>query len=227
MEQTKKPLARKYTRDEITVTYQPRRCTHVAECLRSAPKVFNTWEQPWVQLENGTVAEIVDAVERCPTGALHYERADGSAQEQPRATNTVFVARNGPYYVRGNLEIVMPDGSVLAETRAALCRCGASQNRPFCDNTHREIAFRDAGMGEPQPSAQTELAPNQILRITPKENGNLKLEGAFEIRDARGEITFRGEKEWLCRCGASANKPFCDSSHKRIGFKTESIVIEK
>lgn len=216
-----KPPARKYKRDEIIVTYQPRRCTHVGECLRRAPNVFNTWEQPWVQVENGTVEEIVDAVERCPTGALHYERADGGAQEQPRATNVVFVARNGPYYVRGDLEIVMPDGSVLNETRAALCRCGASQRRPFCDNAHREIQFRDAGVHSPHANAQNELAQNQKLKITPQPNGNLKLEGAFEIRDAMGQVIFRGEKQWLCRCGHSGNKPFCDSTHKRIGFRTE------
>ena len=222
-----KPRARSYKRDEITVTYQPRRCTHVAECLRRAPNVFNTWEQPWVQVDNGTIDEIVDAVERCPTGALHYERTDGGAQEMPRATNVVFVARHGPYYVRGDLEIVMPDGSVLQETRAALCRCGASQSRPFCDNAHREIQFRDSGVHQPEANAQNALSQNQKLKITPQPNGNLKFEGAFEIRDVMGQIIFRGERRRLCRCGASANKPFCDDAHERIGFKTEEPVGSK
>ncbi|TAH48269.1 MAG: hypothetical protein EYC68_21705 [Chloroflexota bacterium] len=217
-----KPLARKYKRAEITVTYQPRRCTHVAECLRRAPNVFDTWNQPWVQVENGTLEEIIDAVERCPTGALHYERTDGGAQEQPTATNVVFVARNGPYYVRGDLEIVMPDGSALRETRAALCRCGASQHYPFCDNTHREIQFRDAGVYQSETNAHNELASHQKLRITPQPNGNLKFEGAFEIRDARGQIIFRGERRRLCRCGHSNDKPFCDDAHERIGFKTKA-----
>lgn len=224
---TTKPSARRYKRDEITVTYQPRRCIHVAECLRRAPNVFNTWEQPWVQVENGTVDEIVDAVERCPTGALQYERNDGGAQEQPRPTNVVLVARNGPYYVRGNLEIVLPDGSVLNETRTALCRCGASKNRPFCDNSHRESGFRDAGLHAPEADAENELATGQKLRITPNPNGNLKLEGAFEIRDAMGRVIARGEKQWLCRCGTSGNKPFCDSTHKRIGWETETSNEEK
>jgi len=215
---TAKPLARKYTCDEIIVTYQPRRCTHVGECLRRAPKVFNTWEQPWVQVENGTVREIVEAVEHCPTGALHYERTDGGAQEQPRAINSVIVSRNGPYYVRGDLEIVMPDGSVLRDTRAALCRCGASQNKPFCDNAHRASAFRDAGMCAPQVTAQNTPAAGQKLRITPQPNGNLELEGAFEILDAAGQVITNSTQEWLCRCGASQDKPFCDSTHKKITF---------
>lgn len=223
METPAKPLARKYKTEDVTVTYQPRRCTHVGECLRRAPKVFNTWEQPWVQVENGTVAEIVEAIERCPTGALHYERTDGGAQEQARPTNTVVVSRNGPYYVTGNLEIVMPDGSILSETRAALCRCGASENRPFCDNTHREIGFRDAGQAQPTSSAQKELPQRQRLRIVPEVNGSLCFEGAFEIRDAGGRVLYRGAQEWLCRCGGSGNKPFCDSSHKRNGFRTEEV----
>jgi len=177
-----------------------------------------------VQLENGAVDEIVDAVERCPTGALHYERADGM-QEQVRATNTVFVARNGPYYVRGDLELVLPDGSVTQETRAALCRCGASNSKPFCDNAHREIHFRDAGLHETETSAQNELPTLQKLRITLNVNGNIKLEGAFELRDAMGQMIARGEREGLCRCGGSGNKPFCDNTHKRIGFKT--VVSEQ
>lgn len=217
------PTARKYTRPEITVTYQPRRCIHVAECIRRAPNVFNTWEQPWVQVENGAVAEIVAAVERCPTGALHYERTDGGAAEQPAALNSVLTSRNGPYYVRGNLEIAMPDGSILEETRAALCRCGASENKPFCDNAHRTSGFSDPGLHAPVADEQAEFAPSQKLCITPQPNGNLKLEGPFELRDAAGQLIERRAQRsqqdiWLCRCGASQDKPYCDSSHKKINF---------
>jgi CDGSH-type Zn-finger protein/uncharacterized Fe-S cluster protein YjdI len=217
-----KPAARKYKRAEITVNYQPRRCTHVGVCLRRAPSVFNTWEQPWVQVENGTVEEIIQAVEGCPTGALHYERTDGEAQEQPPKMNSVVVTRNGPYYVRGDLEIVMPDGSVMQEARAALCRCGATKNRPFCDNTHREVGFRDPEQHAPEPSAELDMPLGGKLRITPQPNGSYRFDGAFEMRGADGTVIARAEKEWLCRCGASGNKPFCDSSHKRIHFKTEA-----
>lgn len=213
--------SRKYRRAEITVTYQPRRCTHVGECLRRAPKVFNTWEQPWVQVENGTVEEIIEGVERCPTGSLHYERTDGGAPEQPRPVNTVIVSRNGPYYVRGDLEIVLPDGGVLEETRASLCRCGATTSPPFCDNTHRDISFRDAGLHAPEANAQDALPLNQKLRITPQANGNLRFEGPFELRGATGDVISHGEKTWLCRCGTSGDKPFCDSTHKKLA-KTEA-----
>lgn len=161
-------------------------------------------------------------VERCPTGSLHYERTDGGAPEQPRPVNTITVSRNGPYYVRGNLEIVMPDGEILEETRASICRCGASTSMPFCDNTHRDISFRDAGQHAPEANAQDELPLNQKLRLTPNANGNLKLEGPFELRGANGQVITHDDKQWLCRCGASADKPFCDSTHKKIGFTTDA-----
>lgn len=193
----------------------------MGECLRRAPQVFNTWEQPWVRVENGTVDEIVEAVERCPTGALHYESSDGSPLEQPQAINTVFVARNGPYYLRGDLEIVMHDGSILRETRASLCRCGASENRPFCDNAHRAARFFDPGTHVPVENADSPMATGGKLRITPQPNGSLRFEGTFELKDAMGQVIFKGEREWLCRCGGSGNKPFCDSTHKRNGFSTE------
>jgi CDGSH-type Zn-finger protein len=48
--------------------------------------------------------------------------------------------------VRGDIEILAPDGSVLRrDTRIALCRCGGSENKPFCDNSHRKNGFQADG----------------------------------------------------------------------------------
>jgi CDGSH-type Zn-finger protein/uncharacterized Fe-S cluster protein YjdI len=219
---------KKYVGKDIVVTYERRRCLHVAECLRRLPDVFDTYNRPWVQAENGTADDIADTVTHCPTGALHFERTDGGAQEEPRATNVVVIARNGPYYVFGDLEIVMPDGSVLNETRAALCRCGASNNKPFCDNTHRTTGFRDDGLPAPEANvSETQLPTHQKLRITPRPNRSLKFEGAFEIYNARGELMARSTERTLCRCGASNEKPFCDGTHKSIGFQTEPASTQE
>ena len=81
----------------------------------------------------------------CPTGALHFERLDGGSQE-PQPTETTIDARpNGPLYVRGNLRITGPGGRLIREdTRLALCRCGHSENKPFCDGSHRRVGFRTA-----------------------------------------------------------------------------------
>jgi CDGSH-type Zn-finger protein len=54
---------------------------------------------------------------------------------------------NGPYLVRGEFEVTDPEGRVIETRRAtiALCRCGASQTKPFCDGTHKAIGFKAAG----------------------------------------------------------------------------------
>jgi len=70
-------------------------------------------------------------VRRCPTGALHY-RLLAAEPEEPTSPTTITTDPQGPLLVRGDLHLDTPDG-VLTETRAALCACGRTQNRPFCD----------------------------------------------------------------------------------------------
>ena len=57
-----------------------------------------------------------------------------------------------------------------------------------------------------------------VLEIRPVPNGPLGLVGPMEVTDATGGRIARGEKLFFCRCGQSANKPFCDGSHKAGGF---------
>jgi hypothetical protein len=81
----------------------------------------------------------------CPTGALHFRRLDGGAQEEPDAETTIEPRPNGPLFVRGRVRIVDSEGELIRQdTRVALCRCGASKNKPFCDGSHLTIGF-DAG----------------------------------------------------------------------------------
>ncbi len=85
---------------------------------------------------------IAETILTCPTGALHFRRLDGGAQEEPNEPTTIDPRPNGPLLVRGRVRIVDKDSNLLREdTRAALCRCGASGNKPFCDGTHRTIGF--------------------------------------------------------------------------------------
>lgn len=135
-------MVREYEGEGIVVTWQPERCIHTANCIRGLPAVFNPPARPWVRLE-GTDAEAAARVIRtCPTGALTYRRTDGAPQEAPDAPSVVPVP-NGPLFVRGDLTITADDGAELARgTRFALCRCGGSRNKPFCDNTHRLVRFR-------------------------------------------------------------------------------------
>jgi uncharacterized Fe-S cluster protein YjdI/CDGSH-type Zn-finger protein len=135
-----------YATEAITVTFDPTRCIHAAECIRAQPLVFDSTRKRWIKLELGAPEDIATAIRRCPTGALHYQLAGGSA-EAPDASLSLRAARNGPLYVRGDVRLERDDGTLIAEGyRMALCRCGATQNAPFCDGSHRTVGFRDAAV---------------------------------------------------------------------------------
>jgi CDGSH-type Zn-finger protein/uncharacterized Fe-S cluster protein YjdI len=207
-----------YTSETIDVSFDTARCIHAAECVRGLPEVFDTAQRPWIQPDGAAADAIVTVVERCPSGALHYTRKDGSANEQPAAYNTITVLENGPHYVRGDVTLRTTDGEIrLNDTRLALCRCGQSKNKPFCDNSHRDAGFVDAGAVKARQVESFEASGP--LTISTNLDGPLQVEGAVEVISADGAARFQTEKSWLCRCGGSANKPFCDGTHKQIGFQ--------
>lgn len=134
---------RKYTSENIVVYYQPRLCIHAAECVRGLPQVFDTAKKPWIQPENADADAIAEVVARCPSGALQFERLDGGEPEPIPPNLSAQLMPNGPIYLRGAMEVRDEAGKVLYEgTRVALCRCGASSNKPFCDNSHLQTGFR-------------------------------------------------------------------------------------
>ena len=211
-----------YNGDQIDVTWLKSRCVHTGACIRAQPRVFDPGSRPWVMCDNSTADKVADAVQRCPTGALHYTRKDGGPEEQPDATNTLQVSRNGPLYVRGQLELVTADGTITQETRLALCRCGASAHKPLCDNAHLRIRFDD-GNG-PVPTTQLEAREadaDGVLKIEPEHNGPLFLGGRIRVLDAEGRPSGVAMDLVFCRCGNSGTKPFCDGSHDRTGFSSD------
>lgn len=133
---------RNYTGEAVTVTFDSVRCIHAQECIKRLPGVFNLEARPWVQPDAaGSAAELVEVVERCPSGALTYLRNDGGSEETAPAEASITQVPDGPLYVRGTFEFTKVNGETVAATRAALCRCGQSKNKPFCDNTHFAVAF--------------------------------------------------------------------------------------
>ena len=137
---TKGPT-RVYDRDELSVVWDANRCTHVAECLRALPEVFNVRARPWVDIDAADAQRIAAAIKLCPTGALKYEAHGDFPPEEPDEVTTVKAGRLGPLYVRGNVRLVAAgsDELIAEESRVALCRCGASANKPYCDNSHRLV----------------------------------------------------------------------------------------
>jgi len=64
----------RYPKGEITVLWKPDRCIHSGICVRGLPKVFDVKRRPWVDTTGAEQAEIIAQVERCPSGALSWER---------------------------------------------------------------------------------------------------------------------------------------------------------
>src|SRR5688572_27767832 len=135
---------RHYTDERIDVSYDATRCIHAAECVHGLPAVFDTARRPWILPSAADADAIVAVVARCPTGALHAMRLDGGVTEEVPAENAIVPMPDGPLYVRGQLQMRSPEGDVtIDDVRMALCRCGQSRNKPFCDNSHRDAGFHD------------------------------------------------------------------------------------
>lgn len=125
--------------------------------------------------------------------------------------NVLTINESGPYSVQGELTVA---GRPASE--AQLCRCGRSKRKPYCDGSHGDTFF-ESGEAPKQSPEQPELEPGP-LTVTPVENGPLRFTGPLTIRSAAGRTIDCTTQAWLCRCGASSNKPYCDGTHKKIGF---------
>jgi CDGSH-type Zn-finger protein/uncharacterized Fe-S cluster protein YjdI len=217
---------REYHGQAITVRFEPQRCIHVAECLKGLPAVFDVERRPWVSPDAAPPEEVATVILRCPSGALHFVR--GSEEPLP-TSNSVAVIPDGPLYLRGRLRLIAVDESVLLEeTRMALCRCGATKHRPFCDNSHVQAGFQEAGLLAPHDVAGGEPAPEQeTLDIIPLPNASLLLKGPFELVGAEGQRILSDDECFLCRCGASQHKPFCDGLHAYTGFKADTVGVTR
>ena len=208
-----------YTSEGIDVEYGPRRCIHFAECVRSLPQVFDTGRRPWIKPDESDPDAIAAVVERCPTGALHHVRKDGGAVEPLPAAKTLTASPNGPLFVHADVTLVTPEGIEFQDTRLALCRCGHSQNKPFCDNSHGAAGFQDSGqLHGYEPGVQSGPADGP-LRVSIQANGPYLLKGNFAVTSADQKTVVVRRRGAFCRCGHSQSKPFCDGSHAKIGFK--------
>ena len=141
--------------------------------------------------------------------------------------NIITVNADGPYLVQGEITVLNTDRQPIFQgTEVELCRCGHSEDKPFCDGHHETTGFRDPGLLKENKLIVEDPAPEvTALTLIANRNGSLKIHGPVTIRLADGtEVS--GHRGSLCRCGHSKNKPFCDSTHKEIGFNTENLKPE-
>ena len=212
-------VVKHYAGEQLDVTWDSRLCIHAGNCVRAKGDVFKNGRHPWCDPDIAPAAQVKAIVESCPSGALSYQAKDGASETA--ASNSVQVIANGPLDAQGDLCIAQNKiDSNGIKHRASLCRCGASQNKPFCDGSHKQQSFTDAG--QVKGNSQTLDPPlADELSIKPAPDGPLLVKGKFCIKNSAGNVQWQGEQVALCRCGASHNKPFCDGSHGVVGFKAE------
>ena len=201
----------------LTLRFDAKRCIHARHCVLGQPKVFKANVQgPWLDPDAASVEALVTVAHLCPSGAIQYMRKDGGANEVIPPVNLVQLRENGPLGVRGDLRI---DGA-SAGYRATLCRCGASERKPFCDGSHAKIGFVASGEPETKPSEALPVRDGPV-DIRPQPNGPLVVRGNLELCAGTGRTLNRVTQVKLCRCGGSANKPYCDGTHAKIGFQAD------
>jgi uncharacterized Fe-S cluster protein YjdI len=144
---------RQYSNGEITVFWLPKKCIHATICYTQLNEVFNPRKRPWVDMSGSTTDKIIDIVNRCPTDALTYrynkdmetETTEGikdvpKVEEKPVI---IQIMKDGPIVVTGKIQLRDSEGKEYKTySITSFCRCGASNNMPFCDGTHRKIGFQ-------------------------------------------------------------------------------------
>jgi CDGSH-type Zn-finger protein/uncharacterized Fe-S cluster protein YjdI len=201
---------------DLNIVYDGVRCIHARFCVLGAPAVFKA-NTPgnWIFPDAADAEALVHIAHECPSGAIAYHRKDGRPQEAAPPVNLVYLRENGPYAFRGPLAI---DGATIG-FRATLCRCGASDKKPFCDGSHNRIGFK--ATGEPDTRQSQPLASRDgPVAIAPQQDGPLQVSGNLEVVSGTGRTIDRVTRTRLCRCGGSRTKPFCDNTHLRIGFRS-------
>jgi len=135
--------------------------------------------------------------------------------------NIIATIENGPLHITGNLELIDAEGELIEKTQELyLCRCGHSNNKPYCDGQHKQAGFMDIGEFVKPPESEDEQNNEGLLSIKVQANGPLIFRGDVCIQDTSGQRIFR-KVGGLCRCEKSANRPFCDGTHSKIGFESE------
>jgi CDGSH-type Zn-finger protein/uncharacterized Fe-S cluster protein YjdI len=209
----------------VRILFDAKKCIHSRNCVLTRPDVFvPNVDGEWIHPERATPAEVAELAHQCPSGAIRYESVkQSSAEDYPSElapiVNTAHVRENGPLAFHAALKIAGQSDAL----RATLCRCGHSANKPFCDGAHNVAGFQASGE-PPTQESQALASRDGALSVTPLLNGPLQVKGSLELVSGTGRTINRVTETWLCRCGQSAKKPYCDGSHKKAGFTADGTA---
>ncbi len=208
---------------EAVLVFDSRRCIHSRHCVLGEPQVFIA-NKPgeWLYPDAATPERLMQVALNCPSGAVSVRGRKDGVEETPPPVNVARIRENGPLAFHADLEISGYPPGDAAPFRATLCRCGQSRNKPFCDGSHGAAHFSASGEPETRESAPLALR-NGRLRVDPLRNGPLEVSGNLELCAGTGRTVDRLTTVRLCRCGQSANKPFCDGTHAVVEFQADGV----
>lgn len=138
-------LKKTYKKDNLSVIWQPDLCIHSTNCFKGLSSVFNPSQKPWVDVEAASADEIVNQIDKCPSGALSYKYENGVEDKKGniKKNTSINVSDNGPILINGPVQIRYNGTEVVNTSRnIALCRCGHSSNKPYCDGSHKKYGFK-------------------------------------------------------------------------------------
>jgi len=139
-----KDRVKSYAGKDITIHDNRGVCAHDGSCTTHCPGVFDVGKRPWINPDGAGAAEIIAAVEKCPSGALSYTIGSRRYQDLDREPG-ITVAKNGPLHLVGCIGMKDDLGNrPESKEHCTLCRCGESENKPFCDGTHKDKNFDDS-----------------------------------------------------------------------------------
>lgn len=138
-------IKKEYSNGEITVVWQSAKCIHSKKCWNGLGSVFQPNEKPWINVDGASSNEIIAQIDKCPSGALSYYKGSANDEATNASSNTkVEVMKNGPLLIHGDFIIKGKDGKEELKSKVtALCRCGQSANKPYCDGSHNTNGFKD------------------------------------------------------------------------------------
>ncbi len=116
-------------------------CTHAGHC---ADRFTDVWDMIRSTADPAVRGRLQAMVELCPSGRLAHAPSVDEGAVEPAFEPSIAVIEDGPLWVRGGIPVESSDGTTYeVRNRMTLCRCGRSNNKPFCDGTHKEIGFHD------------------------------------------------------------------------------------
>ena len=208
---------------QATIHFDAKKCIHSRNCVLSHPDVFvPNVKGEWIHPDAQPLAELVRIGQSCPSGAIQVFKNDYDepidstvSSDCVPLVNTVRVRENGPLAIEAELQI---GGERMAAPRSTRWRGGHSANKPYCDGAHVAAGFVASGEPATEPFEPLKIR-NGVVNVQALPSGPLQVSGNLEVVSGTGRTCNKVETTYLCRCGESKNKPYCDGSHKAAGFE--------